>query len=279
MKLWSFLVKHKWSVRIVAVAVLLSAFCMIQLGFGELDNERVRQVSESDYQAAVAGSKAVIAQRQREEATRVAEETARREAEAATQRTAAAQTPTAQVVGGPHRNPARIDVVVNKKNPLVPLGYAPSVVTVSCAGYGSIVISPQVKDDLSALCQAALESGVPLSASSAYRSYSHQVTVYNYWVSQSGQVQADTFSARPGYSEHQTGFTIDFSVPGGATLNNFTGTAQQKWLAANAVNYGFIQRYTEANVKDTGYIAESWHYRYIGHENAQGIHSFRCALA
>lgn len=132
-----------------------------------------------------------------------------------------------------------------------------------------IVVSPQVKDDLNALCQAALEAGVPLSASSAYRSYSYQVTVYNRWAAQSGQAQADTFSARPGYSEHQTGFAIDFSTPGGATLSNFTGTAQQKWLAVNAASYGFIQRYTEANVEDTGYVAESWHYRYIGRENAQ----------
>lgn len=268
MKLGRFLTAHKWSVRIVVLASLLAVFGVIELQLLGRDSENARRVAESEYQASVSSSKAIQAHKQRQEAAKKDEEARKKADEAA--KTATTKTPPSiQSTGGPHRNPASIDVVVNKKNPLVPLTYAPSVVTVSCAGQGSIVIATQVNDDLAALCQAAVEAGVPLSASSAYRSYSYQVTVYNRWVAQSGQAQADTFSARPGYSEHQTGFAIDFSTPGGATLNNFTGTAQQKWLAANGPSYGFIQRYTEANVADTGYVAESWHYRYIGRENAR----------
>lgn len=168
----------------------------------------------------------------------------------------------------PHRNPASIDIVVNKKHPLIPQSYAPPLVTVACAGSGSTTISPLVRVDFDALCQAAKKAGVPLATSSSYRSYQTQVNTYNYWVSVSGRAGADRYSARPGYSEHQTGLAVDFQVPGGASLSNFTGTPQQKWLAKNARKYGFIQRYTTANSQSTGYDAESWHYRYIGRAHA-----------
>lgn len=268
MKLWRFLKQHKWSTRIIVLTAIFTAFSMVWLLMSEQDFDSAVHVSESEQQVSVAGSKAAIAKKQREAAEKAAAEAKAREEEA-TRVKPASNVPVSQTVTGPHRNPASVDVVVNKKNPLVPMSYAPAVTTTSCAGYGSITVSVQAKDDLVALCQAAAEASMPLSASSAYRSYSYQVSVYNRWVAQSGQAQADTFSARPGYSEHQTGFAIDFSVPGGASLNGFTGTPQQKWLAANAVNYGFIQRYTEANTTETGYVAESWHYRYIGRENAK----------
>lgn len=242
-----FLKRHAWTVRIVTLAVLLSAFALImnQLYISRLNREA--SVSSSEFAVGVASSQAIIAQKERDAAEKRAAE---------------------QKSSTTHRDPTKLDVVVDKRNPLIPLGYTPSTVAVSCAGHGTITVQVQVKDDLTALCNAAEAAGVPLSASSAYRSYSYQTTVYNRWVAQSGQAQADTFSARPGYSEHQTGFAIDFSVPGGATLNNFTGTAQQKWLAAHGADYGFIQRYTDANSTETGYVAESWHYRYIGRDNA-----------
>lgn len=258
-----FLKQHAWTVRIVALAVLLSAFAIIMVRIYASELNNTASVSNSEFVASVASSQAITAQKEREAAEKLAAE--RKAAEEK-----AAQQASNNLVASSdlHRDPTKPDVVVNKKNPLLPLSYTPSTVAVSCAGNGSITVQVQVKDDLTALCTAAEAAGVPLSASSAYRSYSYQVTVYNRWVAQSGQAQADTFSARPGYSEHQTGFAIDFSVPGGATLNNFTGTAQQQWLAAHAVEYGFIQRYTDANSAETGYVAESWHYRYIGRENA-----------
>lgn len=171
-----------------------------------------------------------------------------------------------------HRNPANLDIIVNKKHPLSPLSYTPSVTSVACAGRGATTIAPVMVNDFNALCQAAAEAGVPLDSSSSYRSYATQVSTYNYWVSVSGKKGADTYSARPGYSEHQTGLSIDFRVPGGAMLSDFTGTKQQQWLAANAWRYGFIQRYTSANQNDTGYTAESWHYRYVGRSVASDYH-------
>ena len=185
-------------------------------------------------------------------------------------KTGAVPAPSTQAVrnAGPHTDPSRPDVVVNKKHPLMPISYTPSVTDVDCAGNGTATINTLASSDFTALCQAAAAAGMPLGVSSSYRSYATQISTYNYWVSQSGVAGADTYSARPGYSEHQTGFAIDFRVPSGPALSEFTGTAQQRWLAVHAPAYGFIQRYTEANSSVTGYNAESWHYRYIGRENA-----------
>lgn len=166
-----------------------------------------------------------------------------------------------------HSDPTRIDVIVNKKHCIQPLTFTPNTTALSCAGAGSAVIASSAVDDFKALCDAAKAAGVPLGITSSYRSYQTQVTTYNYWVAQGGQAAADRYSARPGYSEHQTGLSVDFSA-GNSSLDNFTGTAQQKWMAKNAYKYGWIQRYTTSNSATTGYNAESWHYRYIGRSAA-----------
>ena len=167
---------------------------------------------------------------------------------------------------GPHRQPGRIDVVVNKKNPLLPLQYAPAdLVTI----YGA-TISAKAKDDFKAMYEGARAAGHPFSVSSSYRSYGEQVSTYNYWVSVGGRHEADTYSARPGYSEHQTGYVIDVSA-GECRLECFSSTPQYKWFRENAATYGFIQRYQAGSESITGYIAEPWHYRYVGRAVAQDM--------
>ncbi|MBC7459454.1 M15 family metallopeptidase, partial [Candidatus Saccharibacteria bacterium] len=95
--------------------------------------------------------------------------------------------------------------------------------------------------------------------------YSSQVSTYKYWVGVSGAAGADTYSARPGYSEHQTGLAFDVADSAGAyPLDSFKKTSQYQWLLANAANYGFIQRYYAGYTSITGYTAEEWHYRYVG---------------
>ena len=114
------------------------------------------------------------------------------------------------------------------------------------------------------MLQAAAAAGAPLSVTSSFRSYSNQVSTYNYWVKINGSAaSADTVSARPGYSEHQTGLAIDFSA-GGCSLECFAGTAQYTWMKANAAEYGFIERYMPGMTSITGYSPEAWHYRYVG---------------
>lgn len=107
---------------------------------------------------------------------------------------------------------------------------------------------------------AASEQGLSMYVVSGYRSYSTQDGLYNRYVSQDGQAAADTYSARPGHSEHQTGLAIDVN----SVSYSFANTAEGQWLAANAHRFGFIIRYPESKQSVTGYMYEPWHIRYVG---------------
>ena len=165
-----------------------------------------------------------------------------------------------------HNNPASVDVVVNKKHCMQPLGYAPAdLVTANGA-----TLSAKAIDSFKQMYSAAASAGQPFSVTSSYRSYQTQISTYNYWVAKSGQAGADTYSARPGYSEHQTGFALDVAA-GGCSLDCFGNSTQYQWFQQNAANYGFIQRYYAGYESITGYSAEEWHYRYVGVETAKDM--------
>jgi len=120
---------------------------------------------------------------------------------------------------------------------------------------------------------AAEEEGLELLAVSGYRSYVHQEDLYEYYVHTHGKREADRFSARPGHSEHQTGLAIDVSSPSleGRIDEAFGETAEGIWLVENAARFGFIIRYPEDREKDTGFMYEPWHLRYVGIAAAQII--------
>lgn len=168
--------------------------------------------------------------------------------------------PTSCNLAETHKDPAKIDVLVNKKHCIQPLTYTPGDLTTV---YGA-TISQKAAGDFAAMYEAAQAAGQPFTVTSSYRSYSTQVSTYNYWVSISGKAAADTYSARPGYSEHQTGFAVDLASTSGCSLDCFGTTSQYNWLQANAAKYGFIQRYYAGHEATTGYKAEEWHYRYVG---------------
>ena len=98
---------------------------------------------------------------------------------------------------------------------------------------------------------------------SGFRSYETQVDLYQSYVNQDGAAAADRYSARPGYSEHQTGLAIDMSAPNGLSEE----VVQQ--IIALAPQYGFVLRYPEGKNAITGVDYENWHFRYVGVENAQ----------
>lgn len=109
--------------------------------------------------------------------------------------------------------------------------------------------------------------GMYLQPQSGYRSYELQEDLYTGYVSREGKAKADTYSARPGSSEHHTGLAIDVSKDG--TLEKtFENTKEFKWLDENAHKYGFILRYPKDKTYITGYDYEPWHYRYVGIEVA-----------
>lgn len=121
------------------------------------------------------------------------------------------------------------------------------------------------------LCNDARNEGYEIRGMSAYRSYDRQYAIYNSYVNSDGKENADTYSARPGYSEHQTGLCVD--VMGGDTpYDQFKTTKESTWLNENAHKYGFIIRYPEGKEDITGYMAEAWHIRYVGKDIAKVIY-------
>ena len=174
-------------------------------------------------------------------------------------------------------DPASIWVVVNKARPLNPVDFVPpDLVDVSVPHTNAPQLRQAAADAVVALFTAAsAEAGLSLASNSAYRSYDTQMRVYDNDVAQNGQAYADTSTARPGTSEHQTGLTIDIGPDSGnCSLNTcLADTPEGQWLAANAWRFGFILRYPADKVDVTGYAFEPWHYRYIGTELSTEMHA------
>lgn len=117
------------------------------------------------------------------------------------------------------------------------------------------------------LVQGAANDNINIFLSSGFRSYETQDQIYNNYVYTHGQATADTFSARPGFSEHQTGMAIDVNEISDA----FIGTPEAVWLEEHCTEYGFIIRYPYGKDNITGYKYEPWHIRYVGKEVAQAV--------
>lgn len=111
--------------------------------------------------------------------------------------------------------------------------------------------------------------GLSLWIASGYRSYWTQKTLYNNYVASDGKEEADTYSARPGYSEHQTGLAFDLN----SVEDSFANTDEGKWVKDNCYRYGLIIRYPKGKESITGYIYEPWHLRYVGVELATKLYN------
>ena len=118
------------------------------------------------------------------------------------------------------------------------------------------------------MVDAAKLDNIILYNMSAFRSYDYQENLYNRYIKRDGKEAADKYSARPGYSEHQTGLCSDLNV----IDDSFDGTDEANWLRDNAYKYGFILRFPKGKEDITGYKYEAWHYRYVGVEAAKIIY-------
>ena len=151
-------------------------------------------------------------------------------------------------------------LIANKKYPL-PKDYAPGE-------------NVEARAAFELMAQEAKTLGFELVAFSTYRSYEYQELLYNKYVERDGKENADRYSARPGYSEHQTGLAFDIGEKGREDLwltEAFGQSEAGKWLAENAHRYGFILRYPKGKEHITGYMYESWHFRYLGVELATKV--------
>ncbi|MDR6638080.1 D-alanyl-D-alanine carboxypeptidase [Paenarthrobacter nitroguajacolicus] len=165
-------------------------------------------------------------------------------------------------------------VVVNKHRPLNPQDFVPADlvqpnIRLAVSGEAALVNSTTATAAEKMFAAAAAE-GVIMTLASGYRSYSTQVATYNGYVASTGQAAADRASARPGHSEHQTGWSFDIGDGGGACSFQpcFADQPAAVWAKANASRFGFVVRYPWMFHDTTGYFYESWHLRYIGVEAA-----------
>ncbi len=127
------------------------------------------------------------------------------------------------------------------------------------------------------LCIAAKEEGFTIKGSSGYRSYETQKSIYNSYLRNDSLINVDTYSARAGHSEHQTGYAIDVSNNKQA-YDDFGLTSEYPWAKVNIHKYGFIIRYTKNNQYITGYKDEPWHFRYVGVETATYLYENNLTL-
>ena len=144
--------------------------------------------------------------------------------------------------------------------------YVPDLVSLN--GYGGGQMERAAAENFKEMSDAAKQDGVSIYNVSGYRSFDTQTYLYNNYVSKDGVEKADTYSARPGTSEHQTGLATDIN----SVSSDFEYTSAYKWLINNSYKYGFILRYPKGKEYITGYMYEPWHYRYLGVEVAKIIY-------
>ena len=142
------------------------------------------------------------------------------------------------------------DILIANKSYDLPRTYAPGA------------LLEEFNIAFSEMQEAAKQEGININIVSGYRSYNKQTSLYNNYVAKDGKAAADTYSARPGHSEHQTGLAADLNM----VDTSFENTDAGKWLANNCYKYGFILRYPKGKESITGYIYEPWHFRFIGDE-------------
>ncbi len=129
-------------------------------------------------------------------------------------------------------------------------------------------LDPTCQAQFNKLANAAAAEGLNIYLSSGFRSYDYQAQIYDNYCARDGQAAADTYSARPGHSEHQTGLAIDVNQ----IDDTFIGTPEAIWLENHCHEYGFILRYPQGKQDITGYKYESWHIRYVGTDLSYAIH-------
>ena len=169
-------------------------------------------------------------------------------------------------------------LVLTNKYSKLPDGYEPSDLEEISSEYfinGNTLVRnlrKEAKEAFEKLSKASIENGTPVYGQSAYRPYSMQESLYNQEVQRSGVKGADSDTARPGHSEHQTGLAIDVASEKWGNMYSFDKSSSYEWMNKNAHKYGFILRYRKEYENIHGYIYEGWHYRYVGVKVATDIH-------
>ena len=170
-------------------------------------------------------------------------------------------------------NPDNVLVLVNKYNTL-DKDYIPSDLVLISNKFNKGAnnkLRKVAKENFEEMCESALKDDIKIYNGSAFRSFNYQLNLYNRYVSADGIATADTYAARAGHSEHQTGLALDILNHNFQFLSS--GDKEHKWLINNSYKYGFILRYPKDKEDITGYMFEEWHFRYVGRDTAKVIHN------
>ena len=170
-------------------------------------------------------------------------------------------------------NPEDTSVIVNKYHKLASSFVPSDLETISdkCSRGVNRKMRHIAKVAFEEMCEAAKKDGITIYSGSAYRSYDYQLGLYNRYVAAYGFDEAETFSARAGYSEHQTGLATDIL---NARIDYISASdAEYTWLINNSYKYGFHLRYPKGKENITGYMYEEWHFRYLGTKIATELHN------
>lgn len=166
---------------------------------------------------------------------------------------------------------SKLDVIINKYYKL-DKDYEPEDLTVINSKFasGTQKLRKEAADKFEEMASDMLKENLKIYAGSTYRSYSYQEGLYNRYVKKDGFKEAETYSARAGYSEHQLGLAVD--IVNGKWNYLSEGDKEYTWLINNSYKYGFILRYPHESEYITGYVFEDWHFRYLGIELATKVY-------
>lgn len=166
---------------------------------------------------------------------------------------------------------SKLDVIVNKYYKL-DKDYEPEDLTVINSKFasGTQKLRKEAADKFEEMASDMLKENLKIYAGSTYRSYSYQEGLYNRYVKKDGFKEAETYSARAGYSEHQLGLAVD--IVNGKWNYLSENDKEYTWLINNSYKYGFILRYPHESEYITGYVFEDWHFRYLGIDLATKVY-------
>lgn len=251
---------------VLAAAVTVLCVVFVSVFHGVQADTTKHEVSKHQAQAD-AKKKEVKKQEKKQEKQETKEEQQPQPASPA----APAQEPVAPAPAGfDITSPASLQVLVNKRRPLNPLTWEPAdLVWPNVPNPSGQPLRAPAANAMERMFQEAQAAGVPFYIRSGYRSFALQTQLFNNFAASEGLAEAERISARPGFSEHQTGLAADLVECSACGLSyEFGGTPQGVWLRNNAPRFGFILRYNQGSEPVVGYVFEPWHFRYVGEDVA-----------
>lgn len=133
-------------------------------------------------------------------------------------------------------------------------------------------LSQEIEEAFIEMQSAISKEGMYIKIVSGYRNFATQEVLYANYLASDNKENTETYSARPGHSEHHLGEAIDVGSDRDLSLIK-PQYLQSKWLEENCYKYGFILRYPENKKEYTGFICEPWHFRYVGKDLAKILYN------